>query len=38
MTIAKIVERLILGNAWDEMPAVEDQLPDDYMPKSFFNY
>jgi hypothetical protein len=35
---AKTVERLIQSHLWDEMPASEDQLPDDYMPESFFKY
>ena len=35
---ARIVERLIQCGSWDEMPASEDQLPDDYMPESFFKY
>lgn len=35
---ARIVAQLIQSSVWDEMPASEDQLPDDYMPKSFFDY
>jgi hypothetical protein len=35
---AKIVEILIQSSVWDEMPASEDQLPDDYMPQTFFDY
>ena len=32
------VERLINSTNWHEMPAPEDQLPDDGMPKAFFDY
>jgi hypothetical protein len=32
------VERLIQSGVWQEMPAPEDQLPDDWMPKAFFDY
>ncbi len=35
---ASTVERLINSGAWDEMPPPEDQLPDDFMPKEFFDY
>ncbi len=34
---SQTVERLIQGG-WDEMPAPEDQLPDKWMPKAFFDY
>ncbi|MBI2824063.1 MAG: hypothetical protein HYX69_05140 [Planctomycetia bacterium] len=32
------VDRLIHAGNWNEMPAPEDQLPDDWMPKAFFQY
>jgi hypothetical protein len=32
------VERLINSGCWQEMPAFEDQLPDDWMPQAFFDY
>lgn len=32
------VERLIDSGSWDEIPAPEDQLPDDWMPQKFFDY
>jgi hypothetical protein len=32
------VERLIKSGSWHDMPAPEDQLPDDWMPKAFFDY
>lgn len=32
------VERLIHSGHWHEMPSLEDQLPDDWMPPSFFAY
>jgi hypothetical protein len=35
---SETVERLIRGGGWHEMPAPEDQLPDDWMPKAFFEY
>jgi hypothetical protein len=35
---SQTVERLINSNSWHEMPAPEDQLPDDWMPKTFFDY
>lgn len=35
---ANTVERLIHSGAWDDMPPPEDQLPDDFMPKEFFDY
>ena len=35
---SQTVERLIRSGIWCEMPAPEDQLPDDWMPKSFFEY
>jgi hypothetical protein len=35
---SEIVERLIRTGKWSEAPALEDQLPDDWMPKSFFEY
>jgi hypothetical protein len=35
---SQTVERLIRSGGWNEMPALEDQLPDDWMPKAFFDY
>jgi hypothetical protein len=35
---AESVDQLIQGGAWEEMPGPEDQLPDDWMPKAFFDY
>ena len=32
------VERLINSGSWHEVPAPEDQLPDDWMPRAFFDY
>jgi hypothetical protein len=32
------VERLIDSGNWEEMPAPEDQLPDNWMPRKFFDY
>lgn len=34
---ARVVEQLVDSGQWDEMPASEDQLPDDWMPKPFFD-
>ncbi len=34
----RTVEQLIQSDLWDEMPASEDQLPDEYMPPSFRDY
>jgi hypothetical protein len=34
----QIVERLIRSGNWRDMPAPEDQLPDEFMPSSFFEY
>lgn len=35
---SEIVDRLIQSGRWQEMPAPEDQLPDDWMPQAFFDY
>ena len=35
---AKTVQRLIDNGNWKEIPSPEDQLPDDWMPKAFFEY
>jgi hypothetical protein len=35
---AATVYRLIDSGVWQEVPAAEDQLPDDWMPKAFFAY
>jgi hypothetical protein len=33
-----IVDRLIQRGKWDEMPSFEDMLPDERMPKAFFQF
>jgi hypothetical protein len=35
---AQIVKLLINSGNWKEIPALEDQLPDEWMPDSFFEY
>lgn len=35
---ADTVDRLIQSRNWHEAPAPEDQLPDDYMPRTFFDF
>jgi hypothetical protein len=35
---AQTVTRLIQSGGWHEMPALEDQLPDAWMPAAFFGY
>jgi hypothetical protein len=35
---AATVDRLIRTGNWDEMPAMEDQLPDEWMPHSFHEF
>jgi hypothetical protein len=35
---AKTVKKLIKSGTWHEMPAPEDQLPSDSMPKEFFEF
>jgi hypothetical protein len=35
---ADTVRRLIKSGKWTEMPAPEDQLPDDDMPREFFEF
>jgi hypothetical protein len=35
---AHVVERLIASGKWKEMPAFEDMLPDEWMPKAFFKF
>ena len=35
---SQTVERLIHSGRWHEMPPLEDQLPDDWMPPEFFDY
>jgi hypothetical protein len=34
----RTAHRLIQGGHWYEMPAPEDRLPDDWMPREFFDY
>jgi hypothetical protein len=35
---AKAVKRLIKSKSWDEIPTLEDQLPDEWMPDDFFTH
>jgi len=35
---SQIVEQLIQSGGWQEMPAPEDELPDTWMPKAYFEY
>ncbi len=35
---SQTVQRLVDSGSWQEMPAFEDQLPDAWMPKAFFDY
>ena len=35
---AKPVKKLVKAGCWNEMPPPEDQLPDNFMPKDFFQY
>jgi hypothetical protein len=35
---AKTVDRLISSGCWDRMPGPEEQLPDAWMPRAFFEY
>ncbi len=35
---ATVVGRLIESGKWKEMPSFEDMLPDDRLPKAFFDY
>jgi hypothetical protein len=35
---ADVVQRLIDGGVWDEIPAPEDMLPNEYMPEAFNKY
>ena len=35
---AATVDRLIKSGGWKEAPAPEDQLPDDCMPRAFFDF
>lgn len=32
------VERLIQSGNWQEVPSFEDQLPDHWMPQTFYDY
>jgi hypothetical protein len=34
----RVVNELIASKQWDEMPTFEDMLPDERMPKSFFDH
>jgi hypothetical protein len=33
-----VVDQLIASGKWEEMPAFEDMLPDERMPKAFFTF
>ena len=33
-----VVDQLIANGEWEEMPAFEDMLPDERMPKAFFEF
>ncbi len=35
---SQTVDRLIRGGQGEEMPSPEEQLPDEWMPKAFFNF
>ena len=35
---AQVVDRLIASGKWREMPAFEDMLPDECVPKAFFKF
>jgi hypothetical protein len=35
---SRAVDRLIHGGRWHEVPPPEDQLPDAWMPRAFFEY
>ena len=34
----RVVDKLIASRKWKEMPAFEDMLPDERMPKAFFKH
>jgi len=35
---AKTVKKLVNSGCWKEMPPPEDQLPDEFMPRDFFQH
>ena len=35
---ADTINRLIASGEWHEAPAMEDQLPNEWMPRSFFEF
>ena len=35
---ADAVARLIASGSWEEAPSLEDMLPDEWMPKAFYDY
>ena len=35
---SQVIDDLIAGQKWTTMPALEDQLPDEWMPGAFFKY
>ena len=37
-TYAQVVNRLIQSGKWQEVPPLEDLLPDDWMPPGFMEY
>jgi hypothetical protein len=34
----QVVNKLIASGKWEKMPAFEDMLPDERMPKAFFEF
>lgn len=35
---SQAIERLIQSGNWQEVPSLEDQLPDEWMPQAFYDY
>jgi hypothetical protein len=35
---SQVVDRLIKSGRWHEIPGPDDQLPDDWMPRAFFDH
>lgn len=35
---ARVVGKLVASGKWREMPAIEDMLPDERMPRAFFEF
>ena len=34
----RVVDELIASGTWEEMPSLEDMLPDERIPETFFNF